>query len=261
MRSSWATACSAISAGRALTRTKPSARCGPGWRSCAAVAKLTGGGQALACRVGHCYRARGRRRCGRRGVVARGDRSRRDPEPRRPASGHRTARGGRDRHIDAAAARHDVRARGSRATIGQGFCRHARRLARAGRTCCRQPLRGAHDQADTAGRARGGGGASRRALAAGPTGRRPGGAALRANPGSASPVSRAPSTSGSMACRSSALRHQCSPYYVDTPLHPLIEHLEQAAGFATGRSARRQGWTNLRPCWQRRRIGPAMRRR
>ncbi len=27
------------------------------------------------------------------------------------------------------------------------------------------------------------------------------------------------------------LRHQCSPYYVDTSLHPLIEHLEQAAGF------------------------------
>jgi class 3 adenylate cyclase len=27
------------------------------------------------------------------------------------------------------------------------------------------------------------------------------------------------------------LRHQCSPYYVDTSFHPLIEHLEQAAGF------------------------------
>ena len=27
------------------------------------------------------------------------------------------------------------------------------------------------------------------------------------------------------------LRHQCSPYYVDTPLRPLVEHFEQAAGF------------------------------
>ena len=27
-----------------------------------------------------------------------------------------------------------------------------------------------------------------------------------------------------------ALRYQCSPYYVNTALHPLIEHLEQAAG-------------------------------
>ena len=28
-----------------------------------------------------------------------------------------------------------------------------------------------------------------------------------------------------------ALWHQCSPYYVDTALHPAIEHLERAAGF------------------------------
>ncbi len=28
-----------------------------------------------------------------------------------------------------------------------------------------------------------------------------------------------------------ALWYQCSPYYVDTALHPVIEHLEQAAGF------------------------------
>ena len=27
------------------------------------------------------------------------------------------------------------------------------------------------------------------------------------------------------------LCHQCSPYYVDTALHPTIEHLERAAGF------------------------------
>ena len=31
--SSWATACSPISAGRGRTRTRPSAPCGPGWRS------------------------------------------------------------------------------------------------------------------------------------------------------------------------------------------------------------------------------------
>ena len=33
------------------------------------------------------------------------------------------------------------------------------------------------------------------------------------------------------------LHHQCSPYYVDTALHPAIEHLERAAGFAAGRHA------------------------
>ena len=51
--STWATACSPISAGRGPMRTMPSGRCAPGWRSSQAVGQLsTPTGEALAARVG-----------------------------------------------------------------------------------------------------------------------------------------------------------------------------------------------------------------
>ena len=226
-------------------------------RSCG---QLIGGGQALACRVGHCYRARGRRRCRWRGVGARGNGRRRDPEPRRPTAGHRTARGGRDRPSTQRLLGRVVRARGSRASNRSRDLQTRSRLARAWRACCRQPFRGAHDRADTAGRARGGGGASRRALASGPARRRSGGAALRRTRDRQVPYQRAPSTSGSMACRSCRLRHQCSPYYRRHVAPPADRASGASCRLPTGRSRPPQGWTSSRPCWQRRRTVDAMRR-
>ena len=40
----------------------------------------------------------------------------------------------------------------------------------------------------------------------------------------------------------------CSPHHTNSPLHPLIEQLERAAGFARDEPPRR-GWTSWRRCW------------
>ena len=55
----------------------------------------------------------------------------------------------------------------------------------------------------------------------------------------------------------SLIRYQCSPYHADSALHPAIQHLAHAAGFAAGDDAGARGWTGSRPCWP----GPTGRRR
>ena len=70
--------------------------------------------------------------------------------------------------------------------------------------------------------------------------RGPGGAARRASPGSASRASRASCASASTSEPHIRLRYQCSPLPHDSALHPVIEQLERAAGFAPRRPARGQ---------------------
>ena len=45
------------------------------------------------------------------------------------------------------------------------------------------------------------------------------------------------------------LLYQCSPHHTTSPLHPLIEQLERAAGFRARRAARGAGSTSSRRCW------------
>ena len=154
----------------------------------------------------------------------------RDAQPGRPPAGHGRARHRPHRRVDAAADRHPLRARGSRAAVDQGLCRGGRAWRVLGERRRQQPVRGARDRAPAAGRARAGGRAPARPLAAGPRRRGPGGAALgRARDWQVPHRPRARPASRRRAVR--ALWHQCSPYYADTALHPTIEHLEQAAGF------------------------------
>ena len=46
------------------------------------------------------------------------------------------------------------------------------------------------------------------------------------------------------------LLYQCSPHHTTSPLHPLIEQLERAAGFRARRSAPRRSSTSWRRCWR-----------
>ena len=159
-------------------------------------------------------------------------RSRRDAEPGRPPAGRWPQPG---TVVIAASTRRLIGAGFEVEDLGpqvaQGLRRGVRRVARARRARGRQPLRGACDRPDTTGGARAGGGAP--ASTAGSEAREGDGQVvlLSGEPGiGKSRIARAPrrAARGRAARR---LRHQCSPYYVDTALHPLIEHLERAAGF------------------------------
>ncbi len=174
--SSWATACWRISAGRRRTRTRPSARSGPGWRSRQRSDSLSNpAGEALAARVAIAT-----------GLVVVGDLVGEGaaqeqavvgdtPEPCGAPARDRGARPGGDRRRDAAAARDGLRARGSGRARAQGHQRAGRGVRGHRRAVDRQPLRGEERSGAVAdGRARPGAGAAARALGAGEGRRGPG---------------------------------------------------------------------------------------
>ena len=119
--SSWATACSPISAGRRRMRTMPSGRSGPGSTMVEAVAGLAGRRPTARGADRHRDRAGGGRRADRRRRGAGAGGGRRDAEPRRPAAG--AGRAGQRRHQpgDPAAGRRPVRADRPRPDRLKGF--------------------------------------------------------------------------------------------------------------------------------------------
>ena len=113
----------------------------------------------------------------------------------------------------------------------KGFAEPLAALAGRGRGPGRRPLRGAPDRRpDAAGRSRGGARAAAAPLAPGAGRRGPGGAAL----GRARDRQVASRARAARAARERAplrLLYQCSPHHTTSPLHPVIEQLERAAGF------------------------------
>ena len=171
------------------------------------------------------------------------------PEPRGAPSGAGRAGQRGDRQATRRLVGGLVRARRPRAAAPQGLRRAARGLAGRGRGPRRGPVRSAADrEPDAAGRPRRGAGAAAAPLAAGQGRRGPGGAAV----GRARHRQVAPGARAARAARGRAayrLLYQCSPHHTTSPLHPVIEQLERAAGFARDDPPRR-GSTSSRRCWR-----------
>ena len=121
-------------------------------------------------------------------------------------------------------------------------------MARARRARGRQPLRGARDRPDTAGRARAGGRAPARPLAAGPRRRGAGGAALgrardRQVPHRPRPLRASRRRAACPGCATSA-RPTTS-----TPRSTRRSSTWSELPASSGTTRRPPGWTSSRPCW------------
>ena len=185
----------------------------------------------LAARVGIATGLVSGRRTDRRRRGAGADGGRRDAEPGGATAGAGRAGQRGDQPGDAAAARRPVRARRPRAAAAQGLRRAARGVAGRGRGPGRRALRGAPDRGLT------------------PLVGRDEEIALllrrwqQAKDGEGHVVllSGEPGIGKSRLVREVRARladephvrllYQCSPHHTTSPLHPLIEQLERAAGF------------------------------
>ena len=213
----------------------PSGRCAPGWswpprvgqarRSCRKCASQA--------RVGIATGHRRGRRSDRRGRGARGGGGRRRCRTSRRGCRRWPSPG---RVVISQATRRLVGGLFELADLGpaapQGLRRAARRVAGRRRGPGRRALRGAPDcRSHAAGRARGGARPAAALLAAGARTARARSSCSRASPGSASRASCASCASGSSEEPHIRLLYQCSPHHTTSPLHPVIEQLERAAGF------------------------------
>ena len=236
--SSWATACSPISVGRRRMRTMPSARCAPGLAAAAATARLTApGGEPLAARVGIAT-----------GLVVVGDLVGEGSAQEEAVVGDTPNLAARLQAL--AEPGTVVVADGTQRLVAglfeavdlghqraQGLRKAVARLAHCRRGGARRAVsrRGTASLTPLVGRAAGAR-PSARALAAARSGRGPGRAAVRraGHRQVAADRSARRAAERRAACR---LRYFCSPYHVNSALHPVITQLERAAGLGRDDSA------------------------